>query len=130
MTSTKLRGPWCQKVYFLKLHMRVYLNAKFKISIIILTSVRKLGEGSNFKPPSPTSKRTHKSPTHIRVKVNKIHIHIFISFPSRQLCLLINQTSFMKYLCYVSYFLLHTSYFLLLVYIVLILNDAAIIFLF
>ena len=123
MASTKLIGPWYQKVYFLKLHMCVYLNAKFKISIIILTSVRKLGEGSNFKPPSPTSKRTHKSPTHIRVKVNKIHIHIFISFPSRQLYLLINQTSFMKYLCYVSYFLQF-------VYIVLILNDAAIIFLF
>ena len=123
MASTKLIGPWYQKVYFLKLHMCVYLNAKFKISIIILTSVRKLGEGSNFKPPSPTSKRTQKSPTHIRVKVNKIHIHIFISFPSRQLYLLINQTSFMKYLCYVSYFLQF-------VYIVLILNDAAIIFLF
>ena len=122
MASTKLIGPWYQKVYFLKLHMCVYLNAKFKISIIILTSVRKLGEGSNFKPPSPTSKRTHKSPTHIRVKVNKFHIHIFISFPSRQHYLLINQTSFTKYLCYVSYFLQ-------LAYIVLILNDAAIIFL-
>ena len=36
LTSTK--GPWYYKVYFLKLHMSVYLRVKFQVSSITLTS--------------------------------------------------------------------------------------------
>ena len=38
-----IREPRYLKVYFLKLHMGVYLRAKFKISSIILTSFRRGG---------------------------------------------------------------------------------------
>ena len=65
MTSAKLRGPRHQKVNFLKLNMGVYLRAKFEVSRIILTGFR---QGGNFTPPHPTSKRTLKKPTQIRVK--------------------------------------------------------------
>ena len=64
LTSAKLRGPWYQKLYFLKLHMNVYLRAKFQVSIISLRSFR---QGGNFIPP-PNSKRTPKKPTQIRIK--------------------------------------------------------------
>ena len=40
MTSAKLRGPWYQKVYFLKLHKCACLRARFEFSIKILTSFR------------------------------------------------------------------------------------------
>ena len=66
LTSAKLRGPWYEKVYFLKLHMSVYLRAKFQVSSITLTSFRK---GDNFTP-HPTSKRTPKKLTQIMVKVS------------------------------------------------------------
>ena len=56
LTSAKLRGPRHYKVYFLKLHMDVYLSAKFE------------GWGGGVILP-PTSKRTPKKPTQIRVKV-------------------------------------------------------------
>ena len=39
-------GPRHTKVYFLKLHMRVYLRAKFEVSSIILTSF--IQGGGNF----------------------------------------------------------------------------------
>ena len=50
--------------------MDLYLRAKFAVSSIILTSFRRGGGGggANFTPPSPTSKRTPKKPTQIRVK--------------------------------------------------------------
>ena len=40
LTSAKLRGPRHYKLYFLKLHMDVYLRAKFEVYSIILTSFR------------------------------------------------------------------------------------------
>ena len=40
LTSAKLRGPRHLKVYFLKLHLGVYLRAKFEVSSIILTRFR------------------------------------------------------------------------------------------
>ena len=40
LTSAKLRGPRHQKVYFLKVHMVLYLRAKCEVSSIILTSFR------------------------------------------------------------------------------------------
>ena len=47
--------------------MSVYLLAKFEVSSMILTSFRHRG---NFTLPlPPTSKRTPKKPTQIRVKV-------------------------------------------------------------
>ena len=54
LTSAKLSGPWYQKVYFLKLHMCVYLRTKFEVSSIILTSFKQRGY---FTPPS--SPRPH-----------------------------------------------------------------------
>ena len=63
LTSAKLRGPRHQKVYFMKLHMGVHLRAKFEVSSIILTSFR---QGGVILHP-PTSKRTSKKPTQIRV---------------------------------------------------------------
>ena len=67
LTSAKMRGPRHYKVYFLKLHMGVYLRATFEVSSIVLRSFRQ-GVGANFTPPPPTSKRTPKKPTQIRVK--------------------------------------------------------------
>ena len=55
------------KVYFLKLHMGVYLRAKFEVYSIILTSFR---EGIVLPPPP--SKRTPKKPTQIRVNFHLI----------------------------------------------------------
>ena len=40
LTSTKLRWPLHWKVYFLKLHMCMYLRTKFRFLGIILTSFR------------------------------------------------------------------------------------------
>ena len=48
LTSAKLREPRHYKVYFIKLHMGVYLRAKFEVSSIILISFRQVG---NFTPP-------------------------------------------------------------------------------
>ena len=47
--------------------MGVYLRAKLEVSSVILKSFR---QGGNVTPhPTPTSKRTPKKPTQIRVKV-------------------------------------------------------------
>ena len=62
LTSAKLRGSWYLKVYFLKLHMCVYLGTKMQVSRIILTSFRWMGVISPH-----TSKWTPKKPTQIRV---------------------------------------------------------------
>ena len=43
LTSAKLRRFWYYKVYFLKVHMSVYLCAKFQVSSIPLTSFRQGG---------------------------------------------------------------------------------------
>ena len=43
----KFRQSWYYKLYFLKLHMRVYLRTKFQVSSITLTSFR----GVNSPPP-------------------------------------------------------------------------------
>ena len=67
LISAKLKGLWYEKVYFLKLHMFVYLLTKFEVSGIILTSFRQ----RVILPPS-ISKRTPKKPIQIRVKVIKI----------------------------------------------------------
>ena len=50
--------------------MCVYLRAKFEVSNIILTSFRQGEEGGVILPlpPIPTSKRTPKKSTQIRVK--------------------------------------------------------------
>ena len=40
LTSAKLRMPWYQKVYFLKLHVCVYLRTKFEVFSLILTSFK------------------------------------------------------------------------------------------
>ena len=48
LTSAKLRVSWYWKVYFLKLHMYVYLYAKFQVSSIILTGFR---QRDNLSPP-------------------------------------------------------------------------------
>ena len=41
----KIRRPWYQKVYFMKLNMDVCLSTKFKVSSIILTVFRQGGDG-------------------------------------------------------------------------------------
>ena len=47
-------------VYFLKLHMGVYLGAKFEVSSVILTGFRR--GGGNFTPPPPPT------PSHLKTK--------------------------------------------------------------
>ena len=47
-------------VYFLELHMRVYLRAKVQVSSKILTSFK---TGRVILPPPHTSKRNYKKPT-------------------------------------------------------------------
>ena len=68
LTSAKLRKPWHQKIYFLKLHMCVlkYQNSSFQHN----SNEFQTG-GGNFIPPS-TSKRTPKKPTQIRLKVKEM----------------------------------------------------------
>ena len=59
LTSAKLREPWNKKVYFLKLHMRVYLHTEFQVSSSILTSFRR----EFCHPPLPqTQNKPQKSP--------------------------------------------------------------------
>ena len=53
-------------VYFLKLHMGVYLRAKFEVSSVILTGFRR--GGGNFTPhPLPPQNQTPKKLIQIRV---------------------------------------------------------------
>ena len=56
----------------MKLHMGVYLRAKFEVSSLILTSLRGgagVG-GGNFTPPPPTpQKESLKSPPRLELKV-------------------------------------------------------------
>ena len=66
LTSSRLRWPWYSKVYFLKLHKCVYL----------CTYVSNSWGGGVILPPSPTSKRTPKKPTPIRVKQKNDHTRI------------------------------------------------------
>ena len=59
LTSAKIKGPRHQKVYLLKLHMSVYLCAKFEVSSIILNIILAiLDRGVIYPPPPilPTSK--------------------------------------------------------------------------
>ena len=72
LTSATLRGTWYQKLYYLKLDMCVYLRAKFEVSSIILTSFRLGGEGEGvILTLPPTSRRTPKNATQIRVNKSK-----------------------------------------------------------
>ena len=76
LTSAKLRWPWYQKVYFLKLYMCVL---KFQVCSIILMSfiVRGVGGGANFTPsPFPPQNRPPKNFT--QIKVNAIW-HLFLA---------------------------------------------------
>ena len=57
--------------------MCLYLCAKFEVSSIILMSFR---QGDNFTPPPPTSKRTPKKPTQIRVNIQNINSNTYIIF--------------------------------------------------
>ena len=69
LASAKLREPRYKKLYFLKLHIDVYLPAKFEVSRIILTSFRQGGGGNS---PPHTSKQTPKKPSQIRVSQSLI----------------------------------------------------------
>ena len=56
-----------------KLHMCAYLHAKFQVSSTVLTRFR---EEVILPPPSsPTSKRSPKKLTHIRVKTRQLFYH-------------------------------------------------------
>ena len=52
-------------IFLMKIHMSVYLRAKFEVSSITLMSFRL---GRIILPPPPTSNRTPKKPTQIKVK--------------------------------------------------------------
>ena len=52
--------------------MRVYLRTKSQMPSIILTSFR---YGGNFTQPPPTSKRTPKKSTQIRVNIALLTLH-------------------------------------------------------
>ena len=79
--------PLLKGVYFLKLHMCVYLRTKFQVSSVILTSLRQ----GVILPPSHTAKRTPKKSTFIRVKRN------YKVLMSKSPCFLLNEnTNFNK----------------------------------
>ena len=67
LTSTKLRAPYYQKVYFLILHMCVYLSTKFHVSSIILTSFRQ-GMGVFLLLTHPPQNEPLKSPPRLALK--------------------------------------------------------------
>ena len=60
LTSAKLTGSRYFKVYLLKVHICVYLRARFQVSSIIRTSFRR---GGNFT--LRTTKNTPKSPSRL-----------------------------------------------------------------
>ena len=64
LTSAKLREPWYYKVYFLKLHMCVFLCVKFL----------EWGQG-NFttSPPRPPQDEPLKSQPKLGLKLTKLH---------------------------------------------------------
>ena len=62
LTSAKLRRSWYYQIYFLKLHMCVYLHTKFEVSSLILRSFRR----GNFIPPP--EKEHLKSPPRLGLK--------------------------------------------------------------
>ena len=59
LASAKLREPRYKKLYFLKLHIDVYLPAKFEVSSIILTSFR---QGGGNSPHTPQNKPLKSPP--------------------------------------------------------------------
>ena len=67
LTSAKMRGPRHYKVYFLKLHMGVYLHAKFEVSSIVLTSFRQ-GGGVILPPFPPPQNELLKSPPRLGLR--------------------------------------------------------------
>ena len=56
---SKIKGVLYQKLYFLKLHMSLYVHTKFQVSSLILTRFR---QGVNLPHP-PTTKRNPKKTT-------------------------------------------------------------------
>ena len=61
LTSAQLKEPWYKRVYFLKVHMCVYLGAKFEVSSIILTRFRRgEGEGGGGRGGTMSHTLTHK----------------------------------------------------------------------
>ena len=94
LTSAKLREPWYVKLQVkraLKLHMCVYLCTKFQVSSITVTSFRQEGvaEGEVILPlpPPPTSKRTSKEPTQIRVEMKTERLKVFKATKKKTLTL-------------------------------------------
>ena len=72
----KLRELWYQKIYFLKLHMRVYLRTKFQVSSIISTCFR---QGRWFYPHL-ISKQTPIKSTQIGLNTSQLVstvVHMF-----------------------------------------------------
>ena len=63
----------------MKLHLAVYLRAKFEVSSIILTRFR---QGVILPRPPSTSKRTPKKPTQIRVKYYLLIFYFDFTFNS------------------------------------------------
>ena len=74
LTSAKLRGPRHYKVYFLKLHMGVYLRAKFEVSSITLIGLRQ-GEGVILPPPPPQNEPLKSPP---RLELNCIELQKYL----------------------------------------------------
>ena len=70
VVSAKLRGAWNQKVCFLKLHMCMYLRAKFEISRLILTSFdrRKGSFPPTPYPQPPPQNESQKNPPRLGYK--------------------------------------------------------------
>ena len=69
---SKIKTVLVLKVYFLELHMGVYLRTNFQVPSIILTSFRQrkdMGRGGGGILSSPTTlKRAPKKPIQIRIK--------------------------------------------------------------
>ena len=80
LTSAKLRGPRHQKVYFLKLHMGLYLRAKSEVSSIILTSFRQGGWGGGvIKSPPKFANFTGKNSRILRIKNAKFLVCFYMN---------------------------------------------------
>ena len=79
---SKIKSALVLKLYFLKLHMYVYLRTKFQVSSIIQKSFRQWpgmrGGGCNFTPSTTTTSRARpKKPPQIRVKHLLCNHHLF-----------------------------------------------------
>ena len=82
LTSAKVREPWYQKLYFLKLYMDLYLRAKFQVCRISLTGFRQgviLQKNEPLKSPRRLVLIAASVSFENQMKTHNIHVKLTLS---------------------------------------------------